>query len=184
MRPPAAAPDMPLRTTDGRTVQMSEIWNGGTTAFTFIRYLSCIFCKEQVKEYRDAVAEIERSGLNVVIVTPASEEDTAFFAQPLDLPFAVYCDPEQAAYRAYGFEKGSIGQMINPRIIARGFQATMRGSFVAPPKGGDPRQLPGTAIVAPDGTLVHHHVARDASDHLDLDDLLRIARQLGLTAAA
>ena len=185
MRETAAkfAPDMPLRTIDGQAVRMSEIWREGTTAFTFIRYLSCIFCKEQVRSYQPAGTELERAGLRVVIVSPASVEDTALFASSLDLPFPVYCDPDQSAYAAYGFEKGSIGQMINPRIVARGVQATLRGNFLAPPKGGDPRQLPGTAIVAPDGRLVHHHIARDASDYLSLDELLDVARRLDVEAA-
>lgn len=161
---------------------MSDIWHEGTTAFTFIRYLSCIFCKEQVRSYKDAADALAGAGLRIVIVTPASVEDSAFFAQSLGLPFPVYCDPEQAAYAAYGFEKGSIGQLINPRIIARGVQATLKGNFLAPPKGGDPRQLPGTAVVAPDGQLLHHHVARDASDFLNLDDLLALARRLNRPA--
>ncbi len=177
------APDMPLWTTAGETVHMSDIWREGTTAFTFIRYLSCIFCKEQARSYKGAAGALDRAGLRVVIVTPAPVEDTAFFASSLDLPFPVYADPDQAAYRAYGFGKGSVGQLINPRIIARGVQATLRGNFLAPPKGGNPRQLPGTAIVAPDGTLLHHHVARDASDYLSLDELLEVARRIGVPAA-
>lgn len=180
----ATAPDMTLRTTDGAPIRMSEIWREGTTAFTFIRYLSCIFCKEQVRSYKNAAAAIDRAGLRVVIVAPASVEDTAFFAASLDLPFPVYADPEQAAFRAYGLERGTIGQMINPRIVVRGVQATMRGNFLAPPKGGDPRQLPGTVIIDREGRLLRHHIARDASDHLSLDELLGIAGQLRVPAAS
>ena len=182
--PTTTAIDMPLRTPAGETVQMSDIWRKGTTAFTFIRYLSCVFCKEQVRSYKSSANALSRAGLRVVIVTPASVEDTAFFAAGLDLPFPVYCDPEQAAYAAYGFEKGSIGQLINPHIIARGAQATLRGNFLALPKGGDPRQLPGTAIIAEDGQLLHVHIAHDASDYLSLDELLVVARHLGIQAGS
>lgn len=176
--PATTAFDLPLYTVTGETVQMSEIWRHGTTAFTFVRYLSCLFCKEQVREYNRSVEAIAAAGLRVVIVTPASVEDTVFWAQSLDIPYPIYCDPEQATYAVYGFVKGSPGQLVNPRIIVRGARAVMRGNLPALPKGGDPRQLPGTAIVSADGRLLHHHIARDASDYLALDELLEQAKRI------
>lgn len=176
--PPTTAFDLPLHSLTGEQVQMSEIWKEGTTAFTFVRYLSCIFCKAQVREYKRAEEEIAAAGLRVVIVSPASVEETTFWAQSLDVPYPVYCDPDQAAYAVYGFVKGSPSQLLNPRIVVRGAREVMRGNLPALPKGGDPRQLPGTAIVSADGRLLDHHIARDASDYLDLDDLLEAAKRI------
>jgi peroxiredoxin len=173
------APDAVALAVDGTEVRFSDYWRKGTTAFTFIRYLSCIFCKEQVKEYRDHAAEIARAGLQVVIVTPATPEESAAFAERLNLPFPILCDPERAAYRAYGLTEGSAGQLLNPRVVARGIQATLHGSFPTPPKGGNPRQLPGTAIVDWSGKVQFHHVAEDASDHVTIAQLLAQAQSIG-----
>jgi peroxiredoxin len=175
----SSAPDATVRTVDGSNVRFSDYWKEGLTAFTFIRYLSCIFCKEQVREYRDHAAEIANAGLRVVIITPAAPEASADFAREMRLPFTVLCDPERDAYRAYGLTEGSVGQLINPRIVARGVQATLRGNLIEVPKGGNSRQLPGTAIIDQEGRVQYHHVARDASDHLTAAQLIAQAQSIG-----
>lgn len=166
------APDVTALTIDGTQVRFSDYWRTGTTAFTFIRYLSCMFCKEQVKDYRDHASEIARAGLQVVLITPAKPEESAAFAERLDLPFPILSDPDRTAYHAYGLTEASVGQLFNPRVVARGIQTTLRGNFPAAPKGGNPRQLPGTAIVDWTGKIQFHHVAEDASDHVTVAQLL------------
>jgi peroxiredoxin len=173
------APDALARAIDGNDAHFSDYWREGLTAFTFIRHLACIFCKEQVREYRDHATEIADAGVRVVIVTPAEPEASAAFARDMRLPFPVLCDPERDAYRMYGLTEGSVGQLINPRIVARGVQATLRGNLIEVPKGGNTRQLPGTAIVDRDGRLQLHHVAADASDHLTAEQLIAHAKAIG-----
>jgi hypothetical protein len=98
------------------------------------------------------------------------------------VPFPVLTDPERNAYRAYGLMEGSIGQLVNRRIIADGVRATMNGTFLRRPTGAT-RQLPGTAIVDHTGLLLHLHHARDAADHLTSRELIDRARTLGWSAA-
>lgn len=178
----ADAPDSALMDINGETVMLSDWWREGTTAFVFVRYLACIFCREQVKDLRDHVAAIASTGLAVVIITPARPAENAAFAEELRLPFPVLADPRRDAYRAYGLTEGSIGQLIGPRVIARSIGATLRGNLPERPHGGVARQLPGAAIVDREGRVVLHEIACDAADHITAGRLITIGRDLRIPA--
>jgi peroxiredoxin len=176
------APDIEVYDTDGEPVMLSDFWRERPTAFVFIRYLACIFCREQVRDLRDHIREIDAAGLSAVVITPAFPEENAVFARQHALPFPVLADPERHAYAAFGLREGTVGQLINPRIVARGLQATLSGNLPQRPHGGDPKQLPGTMIVDRDGRVLYHDIADDASDHVTGSRLVAIARELSLSA--
>lgn len=166
------APDVDLVDSTGRDVRLSDYWQRQLTAFTFIRYLGCIFCREQVKEMRDRAGDLADAGLQVVLIAPARPDAAREFVDQLRLPFAMLTDPRREAYRAYGLTDGSTGQLLNARIVTRATSAFLHGTMPGRPERGISRQLPGTAIVATDGMLRLMHVARDASDHLSTRQLL------------
>jgi peroxiredoxin len=175
------APDLELLDSNGRAVRLSDYWRDGLTAFTFIRYLGCLYCRDQVKDMRNHAPEIDRAGLRVVLIAPARPDAAAAFVEQFSLPFPLLCDPRREAYRAYGLTDGTVGQLINPRIVVRGATTLLRGTMHGKPETRVSRQLPGTAIVDTDGTLRLMHVARDAVDHLNTRQLLeaveRVRRQ-------
>ncbi len=179
---PSVAPDTEVFDADGQPVRLSQYWQGGLTAFVFMRHVGCIFCREQVQDLRDNAAAIREAGISVVIITPDRPSRARKFVEEYRVPFPVLTDPERNAYRAYGLMDGSVGQLINRRILAGGVRATLNGTF---PRGSTsaPRQLPGTAIVDRTGRLLHLHHARDAADHLSSRELIERATNLGWSAA-
>lgn len=174
---PSNALDIEVFDADGRPVRLSAYWQEGLTAFVFLRHVGCIFCREQVKELRDNAEALERAGLAVVVITPDRPSRARTFVEEHDIPFPTLTDPERNAYRAYGLMDGSFGQLLNPRIIARGIEATLKGNFIGRPTSS-PRQLPGTAIVDRTGRLRHLHHARDSSDHLASGQLIDLVREI------
>lgn len=178
---PSNAPDVELFNTDGKPVRLSDYWQGEQTALVFMRHVGCIFCREQVQDLRDNAAALAAAGISVVIITPDRPSRARKFVEEYRVPFPVLTDPGRDAYRAYGLMEGSIGQLINRHIIADGVRATLNGTFPRRPTGA-PRQLPGTAIVAAGGRLLHLHHARDAADHLTSRDLIDRATNLGWSA--
>ena len=121
------------------------------------------------------------AGVSVVIITPDRPSRARKFIEEYSVPFPALTDPERNAYRAYGLMDGSLGQLINPDIIARGAKATFSGTFPNRPTSA-PRQLPGTAIVDSTRRLLHLHHARDAADHLTSREIIKRARNLGWSA--
>jgi peroxiredoxin len=178
------APDLTLVDTDGAERSLSEFWREGLTAFTFIRYLGCIFCRAQVKELRDRQAEIERAGLQIVIVTPERPLPSREFAEQFALPFPLLTDPRREAYRAYGLTEATRGQLVRPHVWVRAAGIAVRGTMQGKPDNRASRQLPGTAIVDMHGRLRFLHHADDPSDHLPLARLIDVARVIGRQDAA
>lgn len=177
------APDIELVDSNGRNVRLSDYWQQQLTAFTFIRYLGCIFCREQVKELQDRAAELEQAGLQIVVIAPARPEAAAEFVADLRLPFTMLTDPRREAYRAYGLTEGTRGQLLNTRIVTRATTAMLRGTLPGRPGSGPVKQLPGTAIVDRDGRLRVMQAASDASDHMTTPQLLEAAARIRLEAA-
>jgi peroxiredoxin len=180
---PSAAPDVEVFDADGNPVRLSQYWQGGLTALVFMRHVGCIFCREQVQELRDNAAALDEAGLSVVLITPDRASRARKFVEEYRVPFPTVTDPKRNAYRAYGLTDGSLGQLVNPHIIARGAKATLSGTFPNRPSSA-PRQLPGTAIVDSAGRLLHLHHARDAADHLTSSELIELARGMAERVAA
>ncbi len=173
---PTDAPDIEVFDLDGQRILLSNHWQGGLTALVFMRHAGCIFCREQVQELRDNAEALERAGLSVVVLTPDRPSRARKFVEDYKVPFPTLTDPERNAYRAYGLMDGTLGQLINPNIVARGVGATLKGNILGRPTSS-PRQLPGTAIVDGTGRLLHLHHARDAADHLTSGQLIALARK-------
>jgi peroxiredoxin len=167
-----AAPDLTLIDAQGIERSFSEFWREGLTAFTFLRYLGCLFCREQVKDLRDHQAYLAEAGLQIVLVTPDRPEPSHAFADQFRLPFPLLTDPRREAYRAYGLTEATRGQLLRPRVFLRGARVVLGGTLQGKPDQRVSRQLPGTALVDTAGRLRFLHLADDPSDHLSLARLL------------
>lgn len=74
-------------------------------------------------------------------------------------------DPERQLYFAFGIERGTTRQLLNPSVIACGIRATMKGHIGGRPQG-DSRLMPGLFLVTAD-TILWHHDYRHPGDHPD-----------------
>ena len=174
---PSEAPDIEVLDLAGNPARLSDYWQSGLTALVFMRHAGCIFCREQIQELRDNAGALEDAGLSVVVITPDRPSRAMKFVEEFRVPFPTLTDPERNAYRAYGLMDGSFSQLVNPRIVARGAKATLKGNLLNRPSSS-PRQLPGTAIVDANGRLRHLQHARDAAGHLTSRQLIELARNV------
>jgi hypothetical protein len=92
------------------------------------------------------------------------EEGEAFFAKRWPAAAAV-ADPERRLFEAFSLGRGSLGQLLGPRVLASGLRATLRGNLSGKPVG-DVRQMPG-AFVVHKGRVLWSHASRHAGDQPD-----------------
>jgi hypothetical protein len=120
---------------------------------------------------RDRYQEFRGKNAEVVIIGMGTPKMAATFKARMKAPFPMLVDRELRSYKAVGLKKGSVGDVIGPRLWAKGTKILLRGRGMATPKQ-NPYQLGGVAVVARGGDVLYVHRARNASDFPSIDELL------------
>ncbi len=94
------------------------------------------------------------------------------------MPFDCLGDPDRAAYRAVGLERGSAVEVVGPQLVKGLLRAGRKGSLPGIPVG-DVTQRPGIFVVAPEGRVAYAHYHRDSSDNPPLEPILDAVRGSG-----
>ncbi len=132
----------------------------------------------------EAHEELRAAGADVVAVFQYRAEPTFHFCRKRGTPFDCLGDPQRAGYRAVGLERGGLRSYLGPQLAASYIRAARHGHMAGNPQGGDVAQRPGTFVVDPEGKVVSAHYNRDAGDHPDMDEIIRLVGRLGPQPAA
>ena len=123
--------------------------------------------------------ELERlpaAGVCVLVVGQAQPAVLATCLRNHPQPFPVVCDPERAAYRAFGL--GRIGWLnfFRPAVVWRYLGLVRRGGKVRMPyPGEDVLQLGGDFLLDRAGQVIFTYRSRTATDRPGIDALLAAA---------
>lgn len=119
------------------------------------------------------MAELERHGAAVLVVSfgaPAALDD---FLTRMGLPFPIAGDPDRRGYQAYGMLHGSGWQIWHPRTLWRYARLRLGGTRLQRPADGDDvHQLGGDFVIDGAGTLRLCHASVRPDDRPSLATLL------------
>ncbi len=166
----AVAPDVlkfALRRKTNYGVTIDEISRISPVLLVFLRHAGCTFCREALADLAEQRAEIERDGTRLVLVHMGCEEHGASFFRRYGLDEVPrISDPERALYRAFGLPRGSLGDVLGPKVWLRAFQAGVLGRHGAGQLVGDGFQMPGVFLLF-HGEIVRSYRHQSASDRPD-----------------
>ena len=116
--------------------------------------------------------EFEAAGADLVLIGQLTPRHAAHFRrrQKIDLP--VLADEDRGSYKAAGARVGSLGDLVGPKVVAKGALTTLRTGKLQGRTLGHPAQLGGALLIVPPGEVVFEHMASDASDNTSPKDLL------------
>ena len=170
------APDFALPDAMGREVRLSELLERGPVVLTFYRGAWCPYCNTQLRDYQDALADVERAGATLVAVSPQTPDGSVTTAERNGLAFPVLSDVGNRVSRAYGLVY-EVDAATRERYQAVGVDlAEANGTG-----GGAAWELPvpATYVIGTDGTVRAAFVEADytqrASARQVLDALRRVA---------
>lgn len=168
------APDLSVLDIKGRQVALSSLWAKRPLVLAFTRHFGCTQCKEMLEELVNGRQQIKDAGLDIAVITQGVPEETEFFAEKYAPGLKVLCDPERAAYRAYGLERGNIFQTFLNLKVWRAVSSSHRKGYAVeePPEGQDAMQMSGTFIINPQGRILLPFYYDHIADHPPLDLLL------------
>jgi hypothetical protein len=86
------------------------------------------------------------------------------FRESQRIAFPLLVDEERITYRIAGMRRGTLGQLVSPRVVATGLRAVIRGSVQGRP-GNDPLLLGGTHVILPGGAVPFAWINDDYADN-------------------
>lgn len=110
------------------------------------------------------------------MVTMGQPQQAAEFRRRYRLPFVMLCDPQREAYRAYHLPRGTWWQIAGPKVWLLGAWSVLRRG--AGRRIGDPRQMPGTFVIARGGMVAWVHRPRHQADLPSHEQMLEMLRRL------
>ena len=114
--------------------------------------------------------------VNVIVVTFGAAPLARAWLEQTSAPFAVWLDPDRAAYRAYELDR-SLVRSWGPKTIWTYTKLMLRGRRWRGIQG-DSGQLGGDFVVDSSGHLRLAYRSRDPSDRPSVGELLEVFRQL------
>jgi AhpC/TSA antioxidant enzyme len=133
----------------------------------FLRHAGCPFCREALAMLKKDRPAIEAGGVRIVLVHMTTDDDAkALFAKfgLGDIPRVA--DPERKLYEAFELKRGTVNDVIGPKVWWKGFRsAILQGNGFGIPKG-DVFQMPGTFLVA-NGEIIRAYRSDDSTGHPD-----------------
>lgn len=121
------APAFSLPDADGKTVKLSD-FKGRKVIVYFYPAASTPGCTKQACTFRDSLAELNGSGIEVVGISPDKPEKLAKFRDAESLTFPLLSDPEKKVLTAWGTfgEKKMYGKTVH---------GVIRSTFLVDEKG-------------------------------------------------
>jgi len=97
----------------------------------------------------------------------------------MSLPLHTVCDPERAAYRYFGLDRGKWSMFFRGRVLVRYLRLIFTGWRPHRGEAGeDMLQLGGDFILSADRRLVYAHRSNDPADRPAASELLNQIQQL------
>jgi peroxiredoxin len=116
--------------------------------------------------------DFEAAGADLVLIGQLTPRHAAHFRRRQKIELPVLADEERTSYRAAGAKVGSMGELIGPKVIAKGALTSLRERKLQTRTIGHPAQLGGAMVIAPGGQVLLSHMAKDASDNAEPRELL------------
>lgn len=85
-------------------------------------------------------------------------------------------DEDRRSYAAAGAKVATLGELLGPKMVAKGLAATRRDGVHQGKTVGHPGQLGGAMVIRPDGSVAWAHMAQDASDNATPEEILTALR--------
>jgi peroxiredoxin len=119
-----------------------------------------------------AKEQFEAAGANLVLIGQLTPRHAAHFRrrQQIDLP--VLADEDRASYKAAGAKVATFGELLGPKVMAKGIATSRETHQVQGKTIGHPAQLGGAMVIVPAGEVVWSHMSDDAGDNASPEEIL------------
>lgn len=123
--------------------------------------------------------EFEAAGVNLILIGQLTPRHAAHFRRRQKISLPVLADEDRATYKAAGAKVGNLGELLGPKVVAKGALTTLRTGKLQGRTIGHPAQLGGAMVISPANEIVWSHMAKDAGDNASPEEILTAVRNAG-----
>jgi peroxiredoxin len=116
--------------------------------------------------------QFEAAGATLTLIGQASPRQAAHFRRRQGIELPVLADDNRASYKAAGAKVATMGELLGPKVVAKGIATTARTGLMQGRTVGHPAQLGGAMVINPAGEIVYSHMSEDASDNAEPDEIV------------
>lgn len=113
-----------------------------------------------------------------MLIGQATPRQAAHFRRRLDIDLPILADEKRASYRAAGAKVATLGELLGPKVAAKGVVTSLRSRQPQGRTVGHPAQLGGTMLIRQDGSVAWSHMSEDASDNATTEEILAAIRDI------
>lgn len=121
------APEFNLTDSEGNQHRLSD-YEGETIVVYFYPKDDTPGCTKEACSFRDAYADFKEAGVEVIGISPDTEQSHKKFANKYDLPFTLLSDPDHQVSEAYGV-------WGLKKYMGREYEGIYRTTFIIGPDG-------------------------------------------------
>ena len=115
------------------------------------------------------------AGVKLVLIGQASPRHAKHFRKRQGISLPVLADEARGSYVAAGAKMGSVGDLLGPKVFAKGLATIASTGKIQGRTIGHPAQLGGAAVIGPGDELIWSRMAGDASDNAPAEEILAAA---------
>ena len=119
--------------------------------------------------------EFEATG-PLMLIGQATPRHAAHFRRRMEIDLPVLADEDRRSYKAAGAKVATMGELLGPKVVAKGAAATAKTGATQGKMIGHPAQLGGAMVIRPDGSVAWSHMSQDASDNASPEQILAALR--------
>jgi len=177
LKAPCNAIDFEAYDIHGNYFRLSDV-RKKVIVLSFFRDASCPFCNVRVFEYTQKHKEWANAGIEVVAVFTSPSHKVRKFVDRNPRPFITFGDPKMEIYKKYYVEKSFLKLLL---AVALHIPRFIKGWFVGGrfnPFNPQINTVPADFIILPNGKIIDAWYGRDASEHIPLERIDRLAEKL------
>ncbi|MCA9175040.1 MAG: redoxin domain-containing protein [Planctomycetales bacterium] len=158
-----------------RGATLESLSRGKPLLIVFTRHAGCTFCREMLSDLGEQRSRLEAQGMELAVVHMSPPLEAAQLAIRYGLEGVhLFSDPHCELYEAFGLTRGTVLQLLGPKVWWRAFWTSVVEGHGIGPISGDGFRLQG-AFVVRDGDELVACRAQTAADPIDFISLCKVA---------
>ena len=153
--------------------KLNEVLTDQKVLLVFLRHFGCTFCRETMSDLAKVKRELDRNGIDIVIVHMIDNKTAQEMLNVYGLDDVQHVsDKSKLLYKKYGLHRTGAKAMFGFKNWWRAFVAGLiKGHLIGKP-AGDPWQMPGVFFID-NNQIINKFEYRYVSDRPDFRNLAR-----------